>query len=152
MKQGVSFILNLLSYISEMTFRLPPHQMYQWNFKFSYSGIRACVYILLNILACTIYVVRFFATPRTVACYAALSIEFSRQEYWSRVPFPSPKHTCMLSHFSCVRLCVTPWTAAHQAPLSMGFSRQEHWSGLPFPPPMHESEKSKWSRSVVSDS
>ena len=42
--------------------------------------------------------------------------------------------------------------AAHQAPLSLGFSRQEHWSGLPFPSPMHESEKSKWSRSVVSDS
>ena len=32
------------------------------------------------------------------------------------------------------------------------FSRQEHWSGLPFPSPMHESEKWKWSRSVVSDS
>ena len=41
--------------------------------------------------------------------------------------------------------------AAHQAPLSLGFSRQEHWSGLPFPSPMHESEKWKWSRSVVSD-
>ena len=42
--------------------------------------------------------------------------------------------------------------AAHQAPLSLGFSRQEHRSGLPFPSPMHESEKWKWSRSVVSDS
>ena len=42
--------------------------------------------------------------------------------------------------------------AAHQAPQSLGFSRQEHWSGLPFPSPMHESEKWKWSRSVVSDS
>ena len=42
--------------------------------------------------------------------------------------------------------------AAHQAPSSLGFSRQEHWSGLPFPSPMHESEKWKWSRSVVSDS
>ena len=42
--------------------------------------------------------------------------------------------------------------AAHQAPLSLGFSRQEHWSGLPFPSPMHESEKWKWSRSVMSDS
>ena len=30
--------------------------------------------------------------------------------------------------------------------------RQEHWNGLPFPSPMHESEKWKWSRSVVSDS
>ena len=57
----------------------------------------------------------------------------------------------LLSRFSHVRLCVTPWTAAYQASPSMGFSRQEHWSGLPFPSPMHESEKWKWSRSVVSD-
>ena len=42
--------------------------------------------------------------------------------------------------------------AAHHAPLSLGFFRQEHWSGLPFPSPMHESEKWKWSHSVVSDS
>ena len=42
--------------------------------------------------------------------------------------------------------------AAHQALPSLGFFRQEHWSGLPFPSPMHESEKWKWSRSVVSDS
>ena len=42
--------------------------------------------------------------------------------------------------------------AAHRASPSLGFSRQEHWSGLPFPSPMHESEKWKWSRSVVSDS
>ena len=41
---------------------------------------------------------------------------------------------------------------AHQAPLSLGFSRQEHWTGLPFPSPIHESEKWKWSCSVVSDS
>ena len=57
----------------------------------------------------------------------------------------------LLSHFSCVRLCVTPETAAHQAPPSLGFSRQEHWSGLPFPSPMHESEKWKWSRSIMSN-
>ena len=56
------------------------------------------------------------------------------------------------SRFSHVRLCATPETAAHQALLSLGFSRQEHWSGLPFPSPLHESEKWKWSRSVVSDS
>ena len=42
--------------------------------------------------------------------------------------------------------------AAHQAPPSLGFSRQEHWSGLPFPSPMHESEKWKWSHSVMSNS
>ena len=50
--------------------------------------------------------------------------------------FPSSMHTCMLSHFSCVRLCATPWTAAHQAPPSTGFSRQEYRGGLPFPSPI----------------
>ena len=58
----------------------------------------------------------------------------------------------LLSRFSRVRLCATPETAAHQAPWFLGFSRQEHWSRLPFPSPMHESEKWKWSRSVVSNS
>ena len=29
-------------------------------------------------------------TPWTIACQAPLSIEFSRQEYWSGLPFPSP--------------------------------------------------------------
>ena len=58
----------------------------------------------------------------------------------------------LLSHFSRVQLCATPKRAAHQAPPSLGFSRQEHWNELLFPSPMHESEKWKWSRSVVSDS
>ena len=30
------------------------------------------------------------ATPWTVACQAPLSMEFSRQEYWSGLPFPTP--------------------------------------------------------------
>ena len=77
---------------------------------------------------------------------------FSRQEYWSGLPFPSPgdvpdpgiepgspalqtdsllseplgKLLLLLRHFSLVRLCATPWTAACQAPPSMGFSRQEY--------------------------
>ena len=33
-----------------------------------------------------------FATPWTVAHQAPLSMGFSRQEYWSRLPFPSPRH------------------------------------------------------------
>ena len=35
--------------------------------------------------------VRFFATPWTVAHQASPSMEFSRQEYWSGLPFPSPE-------------------------------------------------------------
>ena len=35
--------------------------------------------------------VRLFATPWTAAHQAPLSMGFSRQEYWSGVPLPSPK-------------------------------------------------------------
>ena len=34
--------------------------------------------------------VRLFATPWTVAYQASQSMGFSRQEYWSGVPSPSP--------------------------------------------------------------
>ena len=34
--------------------------------------------------------VRLFATPWTAACQSPLSREFSRQKYWSELPFPSP--------------------------------------------------------------
>ena len=81
-------------------------------------------------------------------------MQFSRQEYWSGLPFPSPgdlpellsrssltqvsssAHVhYVLSRLSRVRLFLTPWTVACQAPLSMGFSRQESWRGLPCPSP-----------------
>ena len=34
--------------------------------------------------------VRLFVTPWTVTYQAPQSMEFSRQEYWSGLPFPSP--------------------------------------------------------------
>ena len=34
--------------------------------------------------------VQLFATPCAVALQAPLSMGFSRQEHWSRLPFPSP--------------------------------------------------------------
>ena len=34
--------------------------------------------------------VRLFATLWTIACQAALSVGFSRLEYWTGLPFPSP--------------------------------------------------------------
>ena len=115
-------------------------------------------------------------TPWTVAHQAPLSMGFPRQEYWSGLPFPSPEdlpnpgikpmspalaggffttELPMLCYAKSLQSCLTlcdPRDGSHQAPPSLGFSRQELWSGLPFPSPMHESEKWKWSRSVVSDS
>ena len=43
------------------------------------------VYVL-NCFSC----VQFFATSWTVARQAPLSMGFSKQEYWSGLPFPSP--------------------------------------------------------------
>ena len=41
--------------------------------------------------ACMLSRVRLFATLWTVDCQAPLSMRFSRQEYWSRLSFPSPR-------------------------------------------------------------
>ena len=90
--------------------------------------------LLLLLLSCFTHV-RLCAAPQTAAHQAPPSLGFSRQGYWSGLPFPSPIHACMLSCFSHVWLYATLWTAAHQAPLSTGFSRQEYWRGLPFPSP-----------------
>ena len=39
---------------------------------------------------------------------APLSLGFSRQEYWSGLPFPSPMHAGMLSRFHCVLTLCDP--------------------------------------------
>ena len=60
--------------------------------------------MLLLLLSCFSRV-RLCAVPQMAAHQAPLSLGFSRQEYWSGLPFPSPMHVCMLSRFSRVRLC-----------------------------------------------
>ena len=42
------------------------------------------------ICVCVLSCVQLFAIPRTVARQIPLSMEFSRQEYWSGLPFPTP--------------------------------------------------------------
>ena len=41
-------------------------------------------------LNCSLELIYFAHTLATVACQAPLSMRFSRQEYWSELPFPSP--------------------------------------------------------------
>ena len=62
-----------------------------------------------------------------------------------------PRISAAKSLQSCLTLC-NPIDGSPPGSPSLGLSRQEHWSELPFPSPRHESEKWKWSRSVVSDS
>ena len=49
----------------------------------SYKGESACSWSVTQL--CWLFV-----TPQIAACQAPLSMEFSRQEYWSGWPFPSP--------------------------------------------------------------
>ena len=40
--------------------------------------------------ACVLSRVRLFTTPWTIARQATLSMGFSKQEYWTGLPFPTP--------------------------------------------------------------
>ena len=58
--------------------------------------------------------VRLFTTPWTAAYQASPSMGFSRQEYWSGVPLPSPILLAIFFvlpvlklFFSCIAKCVT---------------------------------------------
>ena len=53
--------------------------------------------------------VQLFATPWTAAHQAPLSMGFSRQEYWSGVPLPSPFHLFtfhLFMSFNLVESCL----------------------------------------------
>ena len=64
------------------------------------------------------------------------SLGFSRQEYLSGLPFPSPVHESK-NQSEVAQLCLTlsdPRTAAYQAPLSMGLfqARVLEWGTTAF--------------------
>ena len=67
------------------------------NGKNMYVFITVYIHIKLNVCVCVYVhvhaysvVSNSFTTPWTVARQAPLSMEFSRQEYWSGLPLPSP--------------------------------------------------------------
>ena len=47
-----------------------------------WTNLSIYIYIYIYILLLLSHI-QLFATPRTVACQAPLSMEFSRQEYWN---------------------------------------------------------------------
>ena len=73
---------------------LPKHNLGQQNQKIHLCppsphscNFNKCVHVCLPSI---ISRVRYFVTPWTVAHQAPLSMGFSRQEYWSRLPCPPP--------------------------------------------------------------
>ena len=49
-------------------------------------------YLWNFLLSCVLSHVQLFVTPWTVACQAPLSMGFSKQDYWSGLPFPLLSH------------------------------------------------------------
>ena len=70
--------------------RVTEHSVYSVIF----TQAPVCTHILHTLLhqqfACVLSRVQFFVTPWMVAHQAPLPMEFSREEYWRRVPFPTP--------------------------------------------------------------
>ena len=59
------------------------------SFGIFYLSLIFCSLKMRCVLSCFSHV-WLFATPWTIPHQSPLSMEFSRQEYWNRLPFPSP--------------------------------------------------------------
>ena len=88
-----------------------------------------CVHVSIRALSC----VWLFATLWIAACRDPLSMEFSRQEYWSSFPFPTPedlpdpgiKHTSLASPALAGRFSAT--SATWETPLNLSVSVYLKW-------------------------
>ena len=120
--------------------------------------------VKVKLLSC----VRLLVTPWIAAYQAPPSMGFSRQEYWSRVPLPSPilptaeqnlaldlslvfwSHGGAKSLQLCRTLCDPVVGSPPGSPVpGILQTRTLEWAAISF---SSESEKWKWSHSVMSDS
>ena len=69
------------------------------NLKFAYKNEEKILLYFLDLQAfassklvcvCLLSHAQLFVNPWVVGCQAPLSMGFSRQKYWTRLPFPSP--------------------------------------------------------------
>ena len=65
------------------------HEKNQKNITINTKCLCVCVRVCVQ-AHYSLSTVWLFVTPRTVVCQVPLSMEFSRQEHWSRLPFPTP--------------------------------------------------------------
>ena len=70
------------------------------------------------IIAMVLIHAQLFATPWTVTHQASLSMEFSGQEYWSGLPFPTPGDlpTRGIESTVCYVSCIGKWIFTTQLP------------------------------------
>ena len=56
----------------------------------THTHLHLCPHSFPSLFVCVLSGVQLSATPWTVPHQVLLSMEFSRQEYWRRMPFPTP--------------------------------------------------------------
>ena len=69
----------------------PARILCPWDFPGKNTGV-GCHFLLQCVKVKSLSRVQLLATPWTTAYQTPLSMGFSRQEYWSGVPLPSPRH------------------------------------------------------------
>ena len=76
---------------------------------------------------------QLFATPWTVALQAALPLRFSRQAYWSRLPFPFPGglHDLEIEPTTLVSLSSVQFSSVAQSFLTLCDTMNHSTPGLP---------------------
>ena len=79
----------------------PTRLPHPWDSLGKNTGV-GCHFLLQCMKVKSLSHVRPFATPWTAAYQAPPSMGFSRQEYWSGVPLPSPK-TLLVDRYSCTK-------------------------------------------------
>ena len=55
---------------------------------YNYQIYRKTLYMCVCVCVCALSCVQLFVTPWTVTCQTPLFMGFSKQDYWSGLPFP----------------------------------------------------------------
>ena len=84
-KEIFGYLFHLCQLVIELAFLHTIH--FAWNLV---TVKNLGVFLVVGLLVCVLNCVQLFATLWPVASQAPLSLEFSRWEYWSRLPFPTP--------------------------------------------------------------
>jgi len=80
--------------------------------------------LLFNMLSRLVSPVQFFATQGTVSHKAPLSMGFSRQEYWSRLPWPPPIFLTQEGNLHLLQLWHCRWFLYHWATEEYAYAKQ----------------------------
>ena len=92
--------------------RQPTRLPRPWDSPGKNTGV-GCHFLLQCMKVKSFSRVRLFATPWTAAYQAPLSMGFSRQECWSGLPLPSPKHVLLPSNFKTFCYCYKYYCIEH---------------------------------------